>query len=122
MHPITGRVAVVTYSDVPYFGDGVRPQLVDHRQQHLVTGYLAEVDPGDTHPIISPTENTSRMRGSLLVPVHCDLSTCYVMIRLCRVRRVPEQEEEAAAHQLHLQTLLEVEVEEGQQLGDVGER
>lgn len=35
---------------------------------------------------------------------------------------LPEEEEEAAADQLHLQALLDVAVKELQQLGDVGER
>lgn len=45
-----------------------------------------------------------------------------LICRLHRCKLLPEEEEKAAADQLHLQALLDVAAEEPQQFGDVGER
>lgn len=91
-----------THPDLAHSGHGVGPQLVHDRQQHLVTGDLAEVDPGGG--------------GS------CIKGRAWVGGVGRAERPLPEEEEEAAADQLHLQALLDVSVEELQQVGDVGER
>lgn len=101
------RLRAHSHPDLADSGQGVGAQLVHDRQQHLVTGDLAKMDPGgegEERDPCTPSEAEPKQPGSRRAERH-----------------LPEEEEEAAAEQLHLQTLLDEGVEEPQQLRNVGE-